>query len=118
MGIDLLTSEIEGCYDVAVLRALIQIMKPDHAKKILKRVFNTLEPGGHIYILGCILDNNRLAPTVAMGFSLVFLNVYEQGGAYTKKEYYDWLEETGFTDISIEITGMPDGGGFVSARKP
>ncbi|MGD9210964.1 MAG: methyltransferase [Desulfobacteraceae bacterium] len=118
MGVDLINSEIEGSYDVAVLRALIQVMKPDHAKTVLKNVFQVLEPGGQIYILGCVLDNSRLTPTVSMAFSLVFLNVYEEGGAYTEKQYYDWLKEVGFTDISIELSGMPDGGGVVSARKP
>ena len=118
MGVDLLKSEIEGRYDVAVLRALIQVMKPDHAKTVLKKVFHALEPGGQIYILGCVLDNSRLAPTVSMAFSLVFLNVYEEGGAYTEKQYHDWLKEAGFTDISIELNGMPDGGGVVSASKP
>ena len=118
MGVDLINSELEGSYDVAVLRALIQVMKPEHARKILKNVFQALEPGGHIYILGIILDNTRLSPTVPMAFSLVFLNMYEEGGAYTEKQYHDWLKEAGFTDISIELGVTPDGGGFVSARKP
>lgn len=118
MGVDLINSELEGRYDVAVLRALIQVMKPEHAKKILKNVFQALEPGGHIYILGIILDNTRLSPTVPMAFSLIFLNVYEEGGAYTEKQYHDWLKEAGFTNISIELGATPDGGGFVSARKP
>ncbi len=118
IGIDLINNKLEGSYDIAVLRALIQVMKPEHAKKILKNVFQALQPGSHIYILGCILDNTRLSPTVSMAFSLVFLNVYEKGGAYTEKQHRDWLKEAGFTDISIELTGMPDGGGVVSARKP
>ncbi len=118
MGIDLLDSEIEGSYDVAVLRALIQVMKPENARKTLKNVFQALEPGGQIFILGLILDNSRLSPIVPMAFSLVFINMYEEGGAYTEKQYHDWLKEAGFTDISIELGVTPDGGGFVSARKP
>jgi len=118
MGVDLINSELEGSYDVAVLRALIQVMKPEYAREILKNVFQALEPGGHIYILGIILGNTRLSPTVSMAFSLVFLNMYEEGGAYTEKQYHNWLKEAGFTDISIELGVTPDGGGFVSARKP
>ncbi len=118
MGVDLINSDLAGSYDIAVLRALIQVMKPEHAIEILKNVFQALEPGGHIYILGIILDNTRLSPTVPMAFSLVFLNMYEEGGAYTEKQYHDWLKEAGFIDISIELGVTPDGGGFVSARKP
>ncbi|MCP3944687.1 MAG: hypothetical protein GY710_24860 [Desulfobacteraceae bacterium] len=118
MGIDLIHNTLEGSYDVGVLRGLIQVMKPEHAKKILKSVFQVIEPGGHIYIIGCILDNTRLAPPVSMAFSLVFLNVYEQGGAYTQKQHHDWLEEAGFTDISTQLGVMSDGTGIVSARKP
>ena len=118
LGVDLINSQLEGSYDVAVLRALIQVIKPVHAIEILKNVFQALESGGHIYILGIILNNTRLSPTVPMAFSLVFLNMYEEGGAYTEKQYRDWLKEAGFTDISIEIGVTPEGGGFVSARKP
>ncbi len=118
MGIDLIESYIEGSYDVAILRALIQIMKPDHAKKVLRNVFQALEPGGHIHIIGSILENTRLSPTVSMAFSLVFLNVYDEGGAYTEQEHVDWLEEAGFTDVSVKFGVTPDGGGLVTARKP
>ncbi|MCP4159517.1 MAG: methyltransferase [Deltaproteobacteria bacterium] len=117
VGVDLINSEIEGSYDVAVLRALIQVMKPAYAKKTLKNVFQALEPGGQIHILGCILDDSRLSPAVSMAFSLVFLNVYEEGGAYTEQQHRDWLNEAGFTDISVEI-GITSEGGIVSARKP
>ncbi len=116
-GVDLVSSELKGSYDVAVLRSLIQVMNPENAKKILKNVFKALKPGGQIHILGCILDDSRLSPTVSMAFSLVFLNVYEDGGAYTEEQHRDWLEEAGFTDISAELGITPDGGGIISARK-
>ena len=118
MGIDLIDTTPEGSYNVAVLRALIQIMTPEHAKKVLKNISHVVEPGGYIYIIGCILDNTRLSPTASIAFSLVFLNVYDDGGVYTEKQHHDWLLEAGFTDVSIEHNVMSDGLGIVSARKP
>jgi SAM-dependent methyltransferase len=117
-GVDIIDIPPEGSYDVAVLRALIQVMAPEHAKKVLKNISQVLVPGGYIYIVGCILDNTRLSPTASIAFSLVFLNVYEDGGAYTEKQHHDWLIEAGFTDVSIEHNVMSDGLGVVSARKP
>ena len=118
MGVDLINAAPEGSYDVAVLRALIQTMTPAHAKEVLKNVSRVVEPGGCIYIVGCILDNTRLSPTASIAFSLVFLNVYDDGGAYTEKQHCDWLAEAGFTDVSIEHEAMSDGLGIVAARKP
>lgn len=118
MGVDIINTPPEGSYDVAVLRAFIQVMTPENAKKVLKNISQVVVPGGYLYIVGCILDNTRLSPIASIAFSLVFLNVYEDGGAYTEKQHYDWLIEAGFTDVSIEHNVTSDGLGVVSARKP
>lgn len=64
-----------GRYDVAVLRALLQVMPPAHAQKVLQHLAQVMEPGSAIYIVGSVLDDTRLAPPAAVAFSLVFLNV-------------------------------------------
>jgi SAM-dependent methyltransferase len=117
MAADLIDGPPEGSYDVAVLRAFIQVMPPDHVKKALKNVSQVMEPGGSIYIVGSVLDDTRLSPPASVAFSLVFLNVYEDGHSYTETEHRAWLREAGFTDISIEHEAMSDGLGLVSARK-
>ena len=117
-SLDLIDTAPDGTYDVAVLRATIQVMPPKHAIRVLKNISKVMEPGGYIYIIGCILDNTHLSPPASIAFSLVFLNVYDEGGAYTEKQHYDWLIEAGFTDVSIEHKVMSDGLGIVAARKP
>jgi len=32
--------------------------------------------------------------------NLVFVNLYDEGQAYTKREYEDWLLDAGFEDVS------------------
>jgi len=118
MGMDFIDTTPDSMYDVAVLRGIIQVMSPEHAKKVLKNISKAMEPGGYIYIIGCILDNTHLSPPASIAFSLVFLNVYDEGGAYTEKQHHDWLIESGFTDVSIEHNVMSDGLGIVAARKP
>lgn len=117
MAVDLVDSPPDGSYDVAVLRALIQILSPDRARKVLMNISQVMESGSYLYIVGSILDDSRLSPPASVAFSLVFLNVYDDGHAYTEKEHHDWLLEAGFTDISITHNAMSDGLGIVSARK-
>ena len=117
MATDLTDSPPDGSYDVAVLRALIQVLSPEQAKKVLKHVARVMEPGGSIYIVGSVLDDTRLFPPASVAFSLVFLNVYDDGQSYTEKEYHDLLIQAGFADISFEHEAMIDGLGIVIARK-
>jgi ubiquinone/menaquinone biosynthesis C-methylase UbiE len=114
---DLINGTLEGSYDVAVLRALVQVMPPEHARKALKNISRVIQPGGSLYIVGCVLDNTRLSPIASIAFSLVFLNVYDDGGAYTEKEHVDWLEEAGFADIAITHNALSDGLSIISAHK-
>jgi hypothetical protein len=114
---DLVDSPPSGNYDVAVLRALIQVMPPEHARKVLRNISQVMEKGSPIYIVGCVLDDTRLSPPASIAFSLIFLNVYDDGRAYTEKEHRDLLLAAGFTDVHVEHNAMVDGLAIVSARK-
>lgn len=117
MAVDLVDAPPEGVYDVAVLRALIQVMSPHAARKVLVNISRAMEPGSPLFIVGSILDDSRLSPPASVAFGLVFLNVYDDGHSYTEKEHRAWLVDAGFKDISVEHDAMSDGLGIVSARK-
>ena len=105
---DVLRDQLEGSYDAAVLSAFIQVLSPEDAVRALRRIRGIVVPGGSIYILGQVVDNTRLSPILAVGFSLMTLNLYDDGQAYTQQEYLDWLAEAGFAggDIGALSTGM------------
>jgi len=113
---DAVQSQLEGSFDVAVLRAFIQVLSPDQASRALKNISEVIKPGGVIYILGHILDNSRILPIEEVGASLLGLNFYDIPGPYTEQEHKDWLTEAGFEQI--ERTTLPNGDGVISARKP
>ena len=114
---DVIRDPLPGYYDVAVLCALLQVLSPDDARRVLKNVSNALNPGGTIYIGGSgIIDDSRITPPEKVGLNLVFVNVYNEGQAYTEQEHRDWLSEAGFEHF--ERIKLPNGGSFISARKP
>jgi methylase of polypeptide subunit release factors len=113
---DVVRESLIGSYDVAVLSALIQVLSPDDARRALKNVGQVVNPDGAIYITGSgIIDNSRTSPPDLVGFNLVFINVYEEGQAYTEQEYQHWLEEAGFGDFERII--LPDERSIIAARK-
>ena len=88
-----------GPYDAAVLRAFVQVLSMEDAARALANLARALAPGGRIYIMGRMLDDSRLGPPEAVSFNFVFVNIYDDGRAYTEAEHREWLRAAGFRDI-------------------
>ena len=84
---DAVVGPIPGAYDVAVLRALIQVLSPADVVPLLTNVYAALNPGGVIHILGHVVDDSRTSPVGAVEFSLLTLNLFDEGQAYAEDEY-------------------------------
>ena len=114
---DILNSPPDGTHDVAVLRYLLQVLAPDQARRALRNVGAALRPGGELFIIGHVLDDARQSPEAAVGMNLVFLSLYSDGQSYTETEHRSWMEEAGFTDVSVLFGAGPNGASIVRARK-
>jgi cyclopropane fatty-acyl-phospholipid synthase-like methyltransferase len=112
---DVVREPLQGSFDVAVLRALLQVLSPDEARQVLLNVSEVMEPRGVIYIVGRVLDDSRLTPAETVAFNLVFLNIYDDGQAHTDQEHRAWLEEAGFEEY--QRASLPEGTSIVTARK-
>ncbi len=51
-----------------------------------------------------------------MWFQSSFLNVYDEGEAYTEGEYREWLSEAGFENIERVV--LPNKESIIRARMP
>jgi SAM-dependent methyltransferase len=113
---DVVREPLSGSYDVAVLCALLQVFSPDDARRALKNVGSVVNPDGRVFITGSgIIDSTRTSPPDLVGFNLVFINVYDEGQAYTEQEHQKWLEEASFGDFERLV--MPDTRSIITARK-
>jgi hypothetical protein len=99
IGIDLVQEHLTGRYDVALLRNFSQVLGPESAAKSLQHVGEAMQTGGEIYIVGYVLNDDRRSPLENEAYNLVFLNLYDEGQAYTESEYKTWLEAAGFKDF-------------------
>jgi ubiquinone/menaquinone biosynthesis C-methylase UbiE len=113
---DVIRDPLPGSYDAAVMSAFIQVLSPDDALRAIKNVSEVMNAGGKIYIKGYgIIDNSRISPQKLVGFNLVYINVYDEGQAYTEQEHKDWLEEAGFGNFRRTI--LDDGSSIITAQK-
>jgi hypothetical protein len=99
IGIDLVQEPLIGRYDVALLRNLVQVLGPESAAQALQHVGQAMETGGEMYIVGYVLNADRRTPPETAAYNLVFVNLYDEGEAYTESEYRTWLEAAGFKDF-------------------
>jgi len=113
---DVVNAPVPGTYDVAVVRSLLQVLSPEDAMQALTHIGAALNPGGRLYIVGRILDDTRLSPVDTVGFNVVFLNIFDEGRAYTEGEHRTWLTALGFAEI--ERVPLPEGVSVITARKP
>ncbi len=116
MAADVLTDRLSGSFDAAVLSSIIQVLSPDRARQALKNVGRIIDPGGAIYIRGDIVDDSGVSPLGAVMRNLIYLNIYDQGQAYTEQEHREWLKEAGFEQFERKI--LPDEFSLVRAKKP
>jgi hypothetical protein len=111
-AVDLVRQPLRDTYDVAMLRAFVQVMSLEEAGQALKNIRQALRPGGIIYILDEPLDDSRLIPEGEALSSPIFVAIYRDGQKCTVQEYRDLLTEAGFEDFELDVNWV------IIARKP
>lgn len=117
LAADAVNGPLSGVYDAAVLRAFIQVLSPEDARRAIQNIGTVLNPGGRIFLIGQILDDSRRSPLDAVGFNLTFINYFDAGESYTESEHREWLSGAGFVDIQRSLPLLPDGNSLMTARK-
>ena len=116
MAADVLSGSLNGSFDVVVMCNFIQGFSQDEARRAIKNVIKAVEPGGKLYIVGRVLDDDHLSPASALNSNLFFLNIYDGGQAHTERQHLEWSTDAGFESIKRDV--MPDGRSVIVARRP
>jgi hypothetical protein len=100
-GADVLHDDLGSGYDAVLVSGLLHREPAAVCKQLLARVREALVPGGALYIVDVMRDASRIGPPFAALFALNMLLTSERGGCHADVDHVAWLEETGFTDMSI-----------------
>ncbi len=93
---DLLEADFGGGHDVATLGHIIHSEGEARSRRLLKRTFDALAPGGTIAIAEWVANEERTGPPGALIFAVNMLVNTEKGDTYTFGEMSGWLKEAGF----------------------
>jgi SAM-dependent methyltransferase len=109
--VDVVNQPLKDTFDVALLKAFIQVLSLEEAHQALSNVHMALKTGGTIYISDLVLDDSRLTPPNATLFSPVYVTIYEHGQNRTVQEYRDLVAEAGFEGFEFHADRI------ITARK-
>ncbi|MCW4050115.1 MAG: acetylserotonin O-methyltransferase [Candidatus Bathyarchaeota archaeon] len=113
---DILKAPLSESCDVAVLRAVIQVLSPIDAEVGIHNVTRSINSGGYLIILGHVLDDSKVSPVEEVGMNLILMNWYKDAGCYTFSQHKLWASKAGLTDV--RLGSLPNGDRVIIARKP
>ena len=95
---DLLSADFGSGYNVATLGHILHSEGEARSRQLLKKVFDSLAPGGTIAIAEFLVDADRTGPVGGLLFAVNMLVATDEGGTYSFEEIGSWLAEAGFTN--------------------
>jgi SAM-dependent methyltransferase len=103
-------------FDVVFLSNIIHGEDEETNRRLLKKIYPSLNPGGRVLIKDHIMDESLTKPACGALFSIYML-LTTKGRDYGYHEVQQWLKEAGFVDIILEDLPPPMTSAIVSGRK-
>lgn len=113
---DLLKVRLGKNHQVATLGHILHSEGRARSRKLLKKTFDALAPGGTIAIMEFLVNHDRTDPLIALLFAVNMLVNTEEGDTFSFEEISGWLREAGFT--KPRLLKVPAVSPLVLATKP
>jgi len=113
---DLQAADFGKGHQVATLGHILHSEGVERSRKLLRKTFEVLAPGGTIAIQEFLPNEERTGPPNALIFAVNMLAMTEVGGTYTFGEISGWLKEAGF--VNPRLLEVPSVSPLVLATRP
>ena len=113
---DLLKVRFGKNHQVATLGHILHSEGRARSRKLLKKTFDALAPGGTIAIMEFLVDHDRADPLVSLLFAVNMLVNTKEGDTVSFEEISGWLREAGFK--KSRLLKVPAVSPLVLATKP
>jgi 3-hydroxy-5-methyl-1-naphthoate 3-O-methyltransferase len=113
---DLLKVQFGKNHEVATLGHILHSEGRARSRKLLKKTFDALAPGGTIAIMEFLVNHDRTDPLIGLLFAVNMLINTEEGDTFSFEEISGWLREAGFA--KPRLLKVPAVSPLVLATKP
>ncbi len=103
-------------HQIATIGHILHSEGLERSRRLLKKVFGALAPGGTVAIQEFVPNDERTAPPNALIFAVNMLVNTEAGDTFTFQEMSTWLREAGF--INPRLLEVPSVSPLVLANRP
>ena len=115
---DYRSGDIPGKYQLAFLSNIIHGEGPEENRRLMAKLYGSLEKGGRIAVKDHILDDSLTEPASGAVFSLLMLLTTGRGRCYSFTEVKGWMEQAGFREIRETRLPAPLTSSLVVGMKP
>ncbi len=91
----------QDSYDLVILGHICHTEGAKNTRNLFKRAYRSLKKGGKLLIAEMIPDDERAREVFPLLFAVNMLINSTDGNTFTMAEYWKWLNEAGFQDMTI-----------------
>ncbi len=113
---DLMEADFGTGHNIATLGHILHSEGAERSRRLIKKTFAALAPGGVIAIQEFLPNDERTGPEMPMIFGVNMLVHTEQGDVFPFAEISAWLREAGF--VNPRLLEVPSVSPLVLADKP
>lgn len=104
--------------DAVLFLGVLHQESPEAIVRLFHKAYDSLNPGGKIYVMDMMTDETHAAPTFSALFAVNMALTTEKGWVFSDRELANWLGKAGFTHFSVTPLPSPMPHWLAGAVKP
>jgi SAM-dependent methyltransferase len=117
LPLDASRDEIPGQYDLILVSNTLHQFGPEGSRSLIKRLYESLNPGGSLVIQAQFLRDDRLGERWPVVLDLLVMCITSEGENHSVQETKEWMEDAGFREIQYNPMSVLAANSFLRGFK-
>lgn len=104
--------------DVVLFFGMLHQESAESICDLMKKAYESLRPGGTVYVLDMMTDASRTQPVFSALFAVTMALTTESGWVFSSDDLRQWMEQAGFSGFKVQPAGASMPHWLAQANKP